>query len=301
MGSFRLKDKSRLNLVGLPKESIVYALSYLDATDLVKIGLTCCALGKPSKCSSESVVASVARGTYCRTVTGDDEIALAVKETGESPLKLLRDLEELHSPLQFSRLVGPHIRRNQNTICSEIRSTGYYESMAFTNYKIHREQQYFNFLIHDKDSQDVSFSAGMPRVGLMRPIIGLGRTSALDPLVPCEDAREYLLSCRKDSWGTGSVHCTAWDCLHNALVSSDWSSDCDPFGSACHNHWNADTGNVGLLVDMEEGTMSVYCNGRPLQLVTRGLTGEYYLFASMFEPDIVVSIDRAPIPAHKEK
>ena len=52
---------------------------------------------------------------------------------------------------------------------------------------------------------------------------------------------------------------------------------------------------------MEEGTMSVYCNGRPLQLVTRGLTGEYCLFASMFEPDIVVSIERAPIPAHKEK
>ena len=84
MGSFRLKDKSRLDLVSLPpKDSIVHALLYLDAKDLVKAGLTCCALGKPNKCSSESVVASVARGTYCRTVTGDDEIALAVKETGE--------------------------------------------------------------------------------------------------------------------------------------------------------------------------------------------------------------------------
>lgn len=52
---------------------------------------------------------------------------------------------------------------------------------------------------------------------------------------------------------------------------------------------------LGLLLDLDEGTLSVYKNGRKLGIMKRGLAGEYCWVVSVF-PRVQVTIKRGTIP-----
>lgn len=60
---------------------------------------------------------------------------------------------------------------------------------------------------------------------------------------------------------------------------SDWGEQCDNMkwdgmkGFECSQ--NEKIGQVGLLLDLDEGTLTVYKEGKCLGIMMRGLTGEY--------------------------
>ena len=65
--------------------------------------------------------------------------------------------------------------------------------------------------------------------------------------------------------------------------------------------WNGMEGfygscNIGMLLDLDEGTLSVYKNGRKLGVMKRGLAGHYCWVVSLLE-GTQISIKRRPVPA----
>ena len=53
---------------------------------------------------------------------------------------------------------------------------------------------------------------------------------------------------------------------------------------------------LGLLLDLDEGMMTVYQNGQRLGVMKTGLSGEYVWAVSMESRDSIVGIRRASIP-----
>ena len=53
---------------------------------------------------------------------------------------------------------------------------------------------------------------------------------------------------------------------------------------------------IGMLLDLDEGTLSVYKNGRKLGVMKRGLAG-HYCWVVAFLPGRQVTIKRGPVPA----
>jgi len=53
--------------------------------------------------------------------------------------------------------------------------------------------------------------------------------------------------------------------------------------------------NIGMLLDLDKGTLSVYKNGRKLGVMKRGLAGPYCWVVSTHE-DVQVTIKRGSVP-----
>ena len=60
---------------------------------------------------------------------------------------------------------------------------------------------------------------------------------------------------------------------------------------------NIDTCTVGLLLDLDSGTLSVFKDGRKLGVMKEGLSGAYCWFVSSSEIKCTVKIERRMPPA----
>ena len=58
---------------------------------------------------------------------------------------------------------------------------------------------------------------------------------------------------------------------------------------------------IGMLLDLDEGTLSVYKNGRKLVVMMRGLAGPYCWVVSIGDKDSRVTIKRGTIPPSREE
>ena len=54
---------------------------------------------------------------------------------------------------------------------------------------------------------------------------------------------------------------------------------------------------IGMLLDLDEGTLSVYKNGRKLGVMKRGLAGQYCWVVSLRSGGSQVTIKRGTVPA----
>ena len=92
-----------------------------------------------------------------------------------------------------------------------------------------------------------------------------------------------------------SIQC----CMYNTFgpsFSSDWSN-VQAEGS---RHWDgleavSSGDEVGMLLDLDEGTLSVYKNGRRLGVMKRGLAGPYCWVVSMYR-GARVKMERGTVP-----
>ena len=93
---------------------------------------------------------------------------------------------------------------------------------------------------------------------------------------------ENLRSQRTAKWGDSSnVHCCTYYCGNGQCDWTDWD---DIKG---HSEWQGrkglgESGTVGLLLDLKEGTLSAFKNGRRLGVMKDGLGGEYVWFVSVY-------------------
>lgn len=88
-------------------------------------------------------------------------------------------------------------------------------------------------------------------------------------------------------YNTYSGKCRISDWKHNR-DNEDWEG--------MEHLWHISSGDeIGLLLDLDEGSLSVYKNGRKLGVMKRGLAGHYCWVLSMFE-GTSVTIKRGKIP-----
>ena len=94
-----------------------------------------------------------------------------------------------------------------------------------------------------------------------------------------------------------TVNCCMYETFDGYCWSSDWGE-----GNSGRETWDgmerlsAGSYTIGMLLDLDEGTLSVYKNGRKLGVMKRGLAGHYCWVVALAAAGSQVSIKRGPVP-----
>ena len=147
------------------------------------------------------------------------------------------------------------------------------------------------------------------RIGIMRPISSEWKEEAdWSEFCPIHNAwfNNFLVD-KTPAWGDSNVHC----CLYYDFEGTcDWSNWKPYPDGKKEDRWEGMKsfdiydGELGLLLDLDEGTLSVYKNGTRLGTMMSGLSGEYVWVAQITaqangRPDEQnVRIKRAPVPSN---
>ncbi|EJK69279.1 hypothetical protein THAOC_09474 [Thalassiosira oceanica] len=107
---------------------------------------------------------------------------------------------------------------------------------------------------------------------------------------------EYLIDQRTDRWTDSNVHCCSVSVIVNSVLGIDISSWYDWTGDHPITlvHGFQFDNQIGLLLDLDEGTLSIY-QDQKLATLKDGLSGEYCWFAAVGDTTSI-SIERGLAP-----
>lgn len=162
------------------------------------------------------------------------------------------------------------------------------------------------------------------RLGIMRPIGADFRKVPWSSWCPMNDQllfrsradesfADYLKNAYATAWGEGDVHCCLYYDFLGTCEWTNWNSEVN--GVHTGLDWDGmlgctflrDTREYGLLLDLDEGTLSMYVDDEFVGVMMHGLTGEYCWVASILaqahgRPEQQnVRIERAPVPLEVER
>ena len=113
--------------------------------------------------------------------------------------------------------------------------------------------------------------------------------------IPCKPTvAENLRSQTTAKWRHSNVNCCNYDCNTGECDWADWNN------GGAYSEWHGQevlggSGTIGFLLDLDEGTLSVFKNGRRLGVMKDELGGEYVWFVSVYTAcTISMSRGRAP-------
>ena len=251
--------------------------SFLEAKDLCQVKATCKALGSANDgASGLSMADEASRRVY--EDASDEEKATLPRYNGESWIGLYHHLLMLRSRLIFDQLVGRCVvyqGGDKASVQGRV-ADGRVQSTAICGNHIMRAGKHCATF-----TSSSSFQA-FQRVGVIRPLPGW-ETRRLDEFSPAMNyLYEDLIRERTDRW-EGDVHFCRLDMFHGDCYCYDWTGE---YGK--HSAWEGrddydrNCTILGMLLDLDEGTLSMYQNGRRLGTVKDGLAGEYCWVAGFF-------------------
>lgn len=269
--------------------------SYLSPNDMVSLAL--------SSRKYVSLVEEAARRQFQEIATGAERNVLP-RYDGESWIALYRQLEIMRSPLFFDYLVGCEIGydgRDKSRLTVEPLAPEYNYNSALANQVMRGGKHFATFRFYTGTN-----------VGIIRPIqrwdedgYGGGEEGwGLHYFSPMQLVfHEKLLAERTDRWGESNTHWCVYSSHDGLRCSCDWENV-----PGIAENWDSGTGranvllreraHIGLLLDLDEGTLTVYKDGRRLGVIQDGLTGEYCWFTEIpCEAGGEVTISRGEPPA----
>ena len=105
---------------------------------------------------------------------------------------------------------------------------------------------------------------------------------------------EKLMSQTTAEWGDSNVQCCTYYCPDGECLWADWENE--QVDSEWQGHEGLEeSGTIGLLLDLNEGTLSVFKNGRRLGVMKDGLGGEYVWFVTVDEA-CTISLSKGEVP-----
>ena len=261
--------------------------------ELLKMALTCKSFGwrQPTSTLNWSLMEEVARQAVCSRATDDEMSLLPQYVRGTTTwLSILHRYERL---LVFDVLFGGCRIEHRNGDRTTVRGIGDDEeisSAVSSGYVMSSGSHYAEFPI-----------TGKPCIGIVRPMPGLD-ARAYDNLdegfsfiAVHRDLYPDFLSQRSNDWGDGNVHvCEYWS-YNGHMNWTDWDDN------RMHYQWDGMEGceaagdTVGMLLNLDEGTLTVYKNNRRLGVMKDGLSGPYCWYADVSDGD-TVAIKRGAIP-----
>ena len=229
----------------------------------------------------------------------DEERDWLPKYGDESDIGLYRALESLRQPLCFDALVGYGFSRQENPARFTRSSYRRSWSTAMSGHAMRGGRHFVEFSIASTSRMPLVF------LGVIRPV---SLTDGIDleddwgghvnPMLVSSNYKsavaEKLRSHRTSKWGGSIVQCCTYYCGNGHCNWTDWNNDEITFG------WQGsegleESGTIGLLLDLNEGTLSVFKNDRLLGEMKNGLDGEYCWFVTTASPcTISMSKGRAP-------
>ncbi|EJK51712.1 hypothetical protein THAOC_29092 [Thalassiosira oceanica] len=263
---------------------VVFLLSaLLDARDLCQVSLTCKALGgrQASHANGLSLVEEAARRLF--ECASDWERSCLPKYPDEGWIELHHHLQMLRSKLTFDQLVGGNIQYGEEKSIIRTISDQSQSSSALCSNHVMRSGKHF------------AVFTGYGSVGVIRPVqiktsdFGEGELNVFSPFL--FRFWEYLAGQGTDRWNDSNVHCCFLSLTGPHFWRwCDWAGASNKPGSSIGAfHPNNPT---GLLLDLEDGTLSIYQNGQRLATLKDGLSGEYCWFALVYGRTTSISIER---------
>lgn len=288
----KLTSGSTVDLSGLDGNVILYAASFLPAIDLAHLERTCSRFGVSKYDQERSLANEAAHQTFECNASDDERNALPPYKD-ESDIALLHQLHMLRKPLEFKRLIGNCISYPSAGSKSKVsmNKNGNGRNCAVSNFVMRGGKHFSSFTISqeaDKCYIDI---------GVIRPLPGWGnkKLDTFDPVYvySFHDVSQDLLAERTEKWGASDINCCSYYCEHGNCCWSNWSN----FHTEQYEGMESlnEDGIIGLLLDLDEGTLTVYKNGRRLGVMKKGLAGEYCWYISMTSHGDTVSIDKGAL------
>ncbi|EJK45550.1 hypothetical protein THAOC_35833 [Thalassiosira oceanica] len=108
-----------------------------------------------------------------------------------------------------------------------------------------------------------------------------------------------LMAERTDEWGNGNVHACQYWCESGSTIWTGFEGH-DYHGYHWIHDWEGiegcETGDtVGMLLNLDEGTLTVYKNNRRLGVLKDGLSGQYCWYVRV-KKDEAVAIKKGALP-----
>ena len=261
--------------------------SYLSSRDLVSLALSCRKFGgsnKNIKSLSLSLVETTARQIICNAKQ-DERDNLPANRTY---LEKYNELEKYRGPRVFDHLIGEdisYVDGNKSHVKCTDRSQ--FSMTGICNHVMRAGRHY------------ATFTVGTDRcmIGIVRPLPNWDE-KGLESFDPHADTHHYseLLREKTERWGVSNVHyCSlmgfgrkCWSSWKHSYTSDQW----DGRDEASFKKGEI----VGLLLDLDAGTLSVYKNGQRACVMKDGLSGEYCWTVSMWNYGDSVRIEKGSTP-----
>jgi len=248
-------------------------ISFLPSADVLNLALTC----KQFCISDDDSLSVIKQSTHIlvQDVATDYQLAALPHYDGDSTLADYHYLQLMRSPLTFDQLVGRIKYVNSSKSCVMYRNSSSYGT-AFSNNILRAGKHYVSYTSTFNNYKE--FFLGVMRPGQANL---LPNQNAYDtPLLPkfFQNFSRHMVPGEDNN----SIQCCLYDSFDGSCLSSDWVDGSIHTAGTWHGSEGMSSGDeLEMLLDLDEGTLSVYKNGRKLGVMKRGLAGPYCWVVSM--------------------
>jgi len=209
-------------------------------------------------------------------VGSDDEKNALPRRGEESWIGIYQDLQLLRAPLIFDQIIGDGIDyagENKNTVDGKFNGHEIYSS-AISQHVMRAGKHCVSFHVN---------GPGPILLGIMRPIDNLSmRDLKLKECHPVNQdlssfSREHRTRSSRKSIDCCMMDVTIGDCLCRYSPNSQIST----VAQGAWMEGSSGTYEIGFVLDLDEGSLTVYKNGRRLRTMRDRITGEYCWVASL--------------------
>lgn len=286
--------ESVVEVVLFSSDTLSRIITYLPSVDVLNLALTCTRFSV-SKCILSTTVtieqSLIEKSTHIavQDLASDEELAALPHYEGESTLADYHYLQLSREPLSFDQLVGGAEYVNNDKSCVRHSEKGeiHWET-ALSNNILRAGKHYATFNIHSSDP-DYNVSTFL---GVMIP--GHANQNA-DGLPTFNTFYQHVsrLGGERNKYNSNSIQC----CMYNTSLGYCHFSPDNKIMETWEGSERMSSGDeIGMLLDLDVGTLTVYKNGRKLGIMKRGLAGPYCWVVSM-RIGIRVSIKRGTVPS----
>jgi len=258
-------------------------ITYLPSVDLLNLALTCTKFGVSN--NDDSLIEKSTRIAVHDTAT-EEQLAALPHYEGESSLADYHYLQLLRAPLLFDQLtVGAEYVDREDKSCIRYSNTNSTIETALSNNIMRAGKHYATFV---SQSNIKCLLVGVIRPGEM------DRYARGSPRY--EDFFQNFSQTHVERYNNSSVQCCLLGLATINCLSSGWDDEINNETESWEGSESISLGDeLGMLLDLDEGTLTVYKNGRKLGVMKRGLAGPYCWVVSMRGLSSV-SIKRGTIP-----
>ena len=309
----------QLALTTLGNDTMVHIAYFLDAKAFACLVQTCRHFGKGyvgTDGQMTSLVEELAGQVVYGSATDYEKSVLL----GGGKIKMLRELELMRLPLYFEQLIGRAgmIKYSQpgDKAIITLRPHGehhgqYHHVNGISNQEMRTGRHYVTFHVTGVHGREICLD-----FGVIRPIKDCAKKGLRNfvPLCYEKDQHKYrklLLAEKSDEWGD-NLHFCSYHSEEGACFFANWNDEDRDEDE--DKHWPGDEWEgrepapvvnnlaVGLLLDLDAGTLSVFKDGRKLGVMKEGLTGAYcwfvFQYAGHFRSKCSISVKRGMPPGN---
>lgn len=283
-------------LVSFDEDNLASILSFLEPQDFAQLASTCKFFGESIHSIGDGPLVSFAKRIAHKLyedIPLQEKKLLPVYQNGKSPFFFYNELIKLRKPRKFDRLIGigiQHAIGDESVIRPKLLlcppkmpwtpDLNFFAFTAVSDHVMRAGKHYVTFTCNHPINAD---SDDEMRFGIVRPLNQYTpETGLFTPF--CKRWAYQLRRLKCPDWGDCNIHSCVYKVKTGQCQSTDWDdSRIEPGDGG--EYFQTDTwegmqmfegcGKIGLLLDYDEGTLTVYKNDIKLGVMKEGLSGAY--------------------------